>query len=77
MGQGKGPGKGMGRGKGGRATDQAMMDMPTAEGLAMLDANGDGTIMRAEFLAETDTWFKMRDRNGDGVIAAANFGKAQ
>ena len=74
MGQGKGMGKGMGRGQGGV---RAMRDMPTAEGLAMLDANGDGTIAREEFVAGTDTWFVMRDRNRDGAITVADFGPAQ
>jgi Ca2+-binding EF-hand superfamily protein len=77
-GAGKGPGKGMGQSKRmgkGQGADRAMMDMPTAKGLAMLDANGDGTIAREEFVAGTDRWFAMRDRNG--VITAADFGPAQ
>ena len=84
-GRGQGPGKGMGTGKErpgnamgrGQGADRAIRDMPTAQGLAMLDGNGDGTITRAEFVAGTDQWFAMRDRTGDGVITAADFGNAQ
>ncbi|MDF1618987.1 hypothetical protein [Pseudothioclava nitratireducens] len=82
-GQGMGPGRGqggMGPGQGqGRMTQQGPMgmpgfDMPAAEGMRLFDANRDGTITQAEFVAGTDQWFAMRDRNGDGTLTPADFG---
>ncbi|MFC4724351.1 hypothetical protein AB6B38_06820 [Glycocaulis abyssi] len=43
-----------------------------AERLASIDADGDGVITRAEFLAHHNTMFDRMDANDDGVINAAD-----
>lgn len=43
-----------------------------AERLARIDADGDGIITRAEFLAHRNTMFERMDVNNDGVINAAD-----
>ncbi|MEX5728301.1 hypothetical protein Ga0609869_001654 [Rhodovulum iodosum] len=42
--------------------------------LAANDADGDGQVTRAEFIAGTEGWRDRADRNGDGVLSAADFG---
>lgn len=39
------------------------------------DANGDGNITRAEFIAGREAKFAKFDRNGDGVISKDDFGR--
>ncbi len=39
-------------------------------GMKMLDANGDGSISKEEFMQGHDTMFGKMDTNGDGVIDA-------
>jgi hypothetical protein len=41
------------------------------------DANGDGQVSEAEFLAKAEFWFGSMDRNGDGVITTEDFGPNQ
>ncbi len=78
MGKGRGQGKGqrqgmMGQGQG---SQQGMgFDQPARDGMAMFDTDGDGKIVRAEFVDGTAQWFTMRDRNGDGAITSADFGR--
>ncbi|WP_429911528.1 hypothetical protein [Glycocaulis sp.] len=43
-----------------------------AERLASIDADGDGVITRAEFLAHHNAMFDRMDANNDGVINAAD-----
>mgnify|MGYP001560564004 FL=1 len=38
------------------------------------DADGDGRVTRAEFVAATATWFAAMDRTGDGAITPDDFG---
>ncbi len=38
------------------------------------DADGDGAVTQAEFLARVEGWFTMMDRSGDGVITTDDFG---
>ena len=45
------------------------------EAFANADANGDGVITRAEFLAARNARFAKMDRNGDGVVARDDFGR--
>lgn len=66
---GRGPGNGPGK-----APQAQSFFQPAAEGMAMFDANHDGTVTRTEFVAGTDPWFQLRDRNGDGVLSPADFG---
>jgi Ca2+-binding EF-hand superfamily protein len=42
---------------------------------ANADANGDGMITRAEFLAARSARFAKMDRNGDGAVARDDFGR--
>jgi hypothetical protein len=42
---------------------------PVIEWFKLADANGDGKIDHAEFLADSMAFFKFLDRNGDGVIS--------
>lgn len=42
---------------------------------ANADANGDGVITRAEFLAARSARFAKMDRNGDGAVARDDFGR--
>jgi hypothetical protein len=42
---------------------------PIAEWFKMADADADGRIEHAEFLADAMAFFKVLDRNGDGVIS--------
>ena len=41
---------------------------PVANWFRMADADADGKLDRAEFVADTLSFFKLLDRNGDGVI---------
>ena len=69
MGNGLGGGMGMGGGLGmggGRGAPP---------GPGRLDADGNGTIGRDEFVQGTGFWFSMRDRDGDGVLTVQDFGK--
>lgn len=43
---------------------------PIVDWFKRVDANGDGKIDRAEFLADAEQFFKKLDRNGDGVISS-------
>ena len=38
------------------------------------DANGDGVVTKAEFLAARNARFDKMDRNGDGVVSRDDFG---
>ncbi len=38
------------------------------------DADGDGMVSRAEFLAYVPAWFEAMDRDADGLITTADFG---
>ena len=42
---------------------------PVADWFKLADANADGQIDHAEFMADTLAFFKVLDRNGDGVIS--------
>ena len=44
---------------------------PVADWFRMADANADGRLDRAEFVADSLAFFKLLDRNGDGVISPA------
>jgi len=44
---------------------------PVADWFRMADANADGKLDRAEFIADSLAFFKLLDRNGDGVISPA------
>ena len=37
------------------------------------DANGDGAVTEAEFLARVPDWFAAIDRNGDGALTTDDF----
>ena len=66
---GQGQGKGHGQGKGpGAVMHQAMTP-------GFNDADGDGVVTEAEFLAATDRLFAGLDRNGDGQASAADFAR--
>lgn len=68
QGQGMGQGRGQGRGQGhGNGEDQGMMR-------AFNDADADGTVSRAEFLARVPDWFAQMDRNADGGVTTDDFG---
>lgn len=56
------------------AADQATMRR-IADGLSLTanDANGDGAVSRAEFIAGAATWLADLDRDGDGAVTAADF----
>jgi hypothetical protein len=43
---------------------------PVADWFNLADTNGDGRLDRAEFIADTMSFFKVLDRNADGVISA-------
>ena len=43
---------------------------PIVDWFKRVDANGDGRIDRAEFLADAEQFFKKLDRNGDGVLSS-------
>lgn len=74
---GKGPGQaqGQGRGKGADRAGDLGFATAAAEGMQAFDADGDGVVTRAEFVAGTAIWFAGRDRDGDGAITAADFGR--
>ena len=38
------------------------------------DADGDGKVSLAEFLAKTEDWLAIMDRNGDSVVTTDDFG---
>lgn len=42
---------------------------PVVDWFKLADANGDGKIDHAEFIADSLAFFKLLDRNGDGVIS--------
>lgn len=64
-----GGGQGHGQGKGpGAVMHQAMTP-------GFNDADGDGVVTEAEFLAATDRLFAGLDRNGDGQASAADFAR--
>ena len=68
-GHGLSHGQGQGRGKGpGAVMHQAMTP-------GFNDADGDGLVTEAEFLAATDRLFAGLDRNGDGQASAADFAR--
>ena len=70
MGPGRNRPQGMSGGKGaGDFTRSAFA------GMARFDADGDGRVDRAEFVAGTDSWFRQRDRDGDGVLTSGDFGR--
>lgn len=48
-----------------------------ADGLALApnDADGDGVVTLAEFIAATPDWMAGIDRDGDGAITSADFGR--
>lgn len=46
-----------------------------AQDITRADANHDGRITRAEFLAARNASFAQFDRNGDGVISQADIGR--
>jgi hypothetical protein len=41
---------------------------PVADWFKLADANGDGKLDHAEFMADTEAFFKILDINGDGVL---------
>ncbi|MCC1493843.1 EF-hand domain-containing protein [Cognatishimia sp. F0-27] len=57
-----------GHGKGMRRASEGMT-------LAFNDADADGRVSRAEFLARSADWLAMLDRNGDGHVTGADFGR--
>jgi hypothetical protein len=70
MGPGRNRPQGMSGGKGaGDFTRSAFA------GMARFDADGDGRVDRAEFVAGTDSWFRQRDRDGDGALTRGDFGR--
>lgn len=52
-----------------------MQQVADGLGLAPNDANGDGSVTLAEFLAATPAWLDAIDRDGDGVVTSADFGR--
>lgn len=48
-----------------------------ADGLGLVpnDADGDGAVTRAEFIAGTAAWLAEIDRTGDGVVTTDDFGR--
>lgn len=68
----KGQGQGQGQGKGMNGPGQAMH---AAMSPAFNDADGNGVVTEAEFVAATDTLFTNLDRNADGVVSAADFAR--
>ncbi|HLI65266.1 MAG TPA: hypothetical protein VKU90_02785 [Caulobacteraceae bacterium] len=44
---------------------------PVVDWFHQADKNGDGKLDHAEFLADTEAFFKILDRNGDGVVDGA------
>lgn len=74
MGPGRNRPQGMPGGKraGGGARD---FNRSAFAGMARFDADGDGRIDRAEFVAGTDSWFRQRDRDGDGALTRGDFGR--
>jgi EF hand len=72
MKQGMGHGKGMGHGNSGgmgRFQQAAESGLHDRKGI---DANGDGTITKDEFVGMTEAWFARLDGNGDGVITTVD-----
>jgi hypothetical protein len=41
---------------------------PVVQWFKRADSNGDGKLDRAEFKADTESFFRVLDRNGDGVV---------
>lgn len=77
-GRGQGQGQGQGRGQGQEQSPDRNADAPgtlihEAMSLAFNDADGDGRISRAEFLAASERLFLALDRNGDGRIDLDDF----
>lgn len=70
-GTGSGNGQGQGQGHGGGRGPGAVMHEAMTPGFN--DADGDGMVTEAEFLAATDRLFAGLDRNGDGQASAADF----
>lgn len=66
------PTKGQGQGKGMNGPGQAVH---AAMSPAFNDADGNGVVTGAEFVAATDTLFTTLDRNADGVVSAADFAR--
>ena len=62
-----GQGHGTGQGNGMRNPANGMLR-------AVTDADGDGKVSRAEFLAAVPAWFQSMDSNSDGVITTDDFG---
>ncbi len=46
-----------------------------ADRFAQMDADADGSITRAEFIASRGAMFEKRDRNSDGYLDKADMGK--
>lgn len=74
-GKGAGQAQGQGRRKGGGRADDFGFETSAAEGMQAFDADRDGIVTRAEFVAGTAIWFAGRDRDGDAAITAADFGR--
>ena len=49
--------------------------MQAAMSVAANDADGDGLVTLAEFLAATPAWLSAMDATGDGVLSLADFGR--
>ena len=61
---------GQGHGQGKRNPANGMMREFT-------DANGDGDVTRAEFMAAVPAWFARMDKNDDGAVTNDDFGKGR
>lgn len=44
---------------------------------SVTDADGDGQVSRAEFMAAVPAWFERMDRNADGVVTPEDFGRGR